>query len=178
MLCRATERGHTKCIHVTSPHIHLAGVGRTCFRPIYHVPADNSKGYVGDANGLMFRRSPWNSTSDVGGFFHQFWQCVPEHNAGQSVYRLCALPGISCTHNWRSGLQALIWVVPTRVRTYSVARVPLTWHRSLLVSRCKPRLCSMAAASHRVWARRRVGRCCAARQRRCSDHLQQDRRRY
>ena len=34
------------------------------YRPIFHTPADNPPGYVGDANGMMFRRVPWNSSSD------------------------------------------------------------------------------------------------------------------
>ena len=41
-------------------------------RPIFHPPASTAPGYVGDANGLMFR----------GGLFHLFWQAVPWPGAG------------------------------------------------------------------------------------------------
>ena len=34
-------------------------------RPIFHVPADGAMGYVGDANGMMYRNN----------MFHLFWQC-------------------------------------------------------------------------------------------------------
>ena len=45
-------------------------------RPIFHVPADGTvRGYVGDANGMMYRRVPWDSGTDEGGLFHLFWQC-------------------------------------------------------------------------------------------------------
>lgn len=49
------------------------------YRPIFHAPADNSAGYVGDANGMMFRRVPWNSSSNEGGLFHLFWQAMISH---------------------------------------------------------------------------------------------------
>ena len=45
-------------------------------RPIYHVPADGSAGYVGDPNGLMYRKVPWDSEDpDAPGLFHLFYQC-------------------------------------------------------------------------------------------------------
>jgi hypothetical protein len=44
-------------------------------RPIFHVGGlDNSKGYVGDANGMMYRTYP-GSPTDRNGLFHLSWQC-------------------------------------------------------------------------------------------------------
>lgn len=36
-------------------------------RPIFHLPAGNQPGYVGDPNGLMYREDT--------GLFHAFYQC-------------------------------------------------------------------------------------------------------
>jgi hypothetical protein len=44
-------------------------------RPIFHAPTGNPVGYVGDANGLMFRRVPYDAPTDEGGLFHLFYQC-------------------------------------------------------------------------------------------------------
>lgn len=49
------------------------------YRPIFHTPADNAPGYVGDANGMMFRRVPWHSHTDAAGLFHLFWQAEFVH---------------------------------------------------------------------------------------------------
>ena len=52
-------------------------------RPIFHLGGlDNAPGYVGDANGLMFRRIPWHSNTDDGGLFHVAWQCVTSPGGG------------------------------------------------------------------------------------------------
>eukprot|EP00948_MAST-09A_sp_MAST-9A-sp1_P002775 g2775.t1 len=52
-------------------------------RPIFHLGGlDNQPGYVGDANGMMFRRVPWNNAVDEGGLFHVAWQCVTHPNGG------------------------------------------------------------------------------------------------
>jgi len=48
-------------------------------RPIFHVPADNAPGYVGDANGMMWRRVPWDRGDDKQGLFHLFWQAEFVH---------------------------------------------------------------------------------------------------
>ena len=56
-------------------------------RPIFHVPADNSVGgYIGDANGMMFRRHPWNATTTKGGVFHLFWQAFLPPNGADGLY--------------------------------------------------------------------------------------------
>lgn len=51
-------------------------------RPIFHLPTIKQPGYTGDANGMMFRRVPWNSKVDTNGLFHLFWQCVLKRGAG------------------------------------------------------------------------------------------------
>jgi hypothetical protein len=53
-------------------------------RPIFHVPADGEMGYVGDANGMMFRRVPWDAPTDDVGLFHLFWQCFLPCNPSPS----------------------------------------------------------------------------------------------
>lgn len=58
-------------------------------RPIYHTPADNPPGYVGDANGMMYRRVPWDASTDENGIFHLFWQAQIKHGLwwGHAVSR-------------------------------------------------------------------------------------------
>ena len=52
-------------------------------RPTFHLGGlDNAPGYVGDANGMMFRRVPWNSPTDQDGLFHVAWQCFTGPNTG------------------------------------------------------------------------------------------------
>ena len=50
-------------------------------RPIFHVGGlANQAHYVGDANGLMYRRVPFGDP-DAGGLFHVFYQCVNNTDA-------------------------------------------------------------------------------------------------
>eukprot|EP00939_MAST-03C_sp_MAST-3C-sp1_P003785 g3785.t1 len=52
-------------------------------RPIFHLGGiDNAPGYVGDANGLMFRRVPFDSTTDANGLYHVSWQCSRYYGSG------------------------------------------------------------------------------------------------
>ena len=60
---------------LASANLPWPAVANNTLRPIFHVPADGEMGYVGDANGMMFRRVPWDAPSDQGGLFHLFWQC-------------------------------------------------------------------------------------------------------
>jgi hypothetical protein len=66
-------------------------------RPIFHMPGNNPSGYVGDANGMMFRRVPWNSSSDEGGMFHLFWQCFIQ-SAEDYPNPPSTCPPSGCTH--------------------------------------------------------------------------------
>ena len=68
-------------------------------RPIYHVPADGSAGYVGDPNGLMYRKVPWDSEDpDAPGLFHLFYQCkLP--NPTESDDAPCSYSGLYWCHH-------------------------------------------------------------------------------
>ena len=53
-------------------------------RPIFHVPSDNSGGYIGDANGMMYRHTPSNSSGN--GVFHLFWQAFLPPNGSSGLF--------------------------------------------------------------------------------------------